>query len=92
MTFLTLTFVYVGAIVILLGLVPWNRAGVSESPFVTTFRTVRIPRASDVMNFVVLTAALSGANANALRGITHDLLPRPHRMGSRQPRSRWSES
>lgn len=63
MTFLTLTFVYVGAIVILLGVMPWNRAGVSESPFVTTFRTVRIPHASGLMNFVVLTAAISGANA-----------------------------
>jgi len=63
MTFLTLTFVYVGAMVILLGLMPWNRAGVSESPFVTTFRTIKIPRASGLMNFVVLTAALSGANA-----------------------------
>ena len=63
MTFLTLTIVYVGAVAILVGLMPWNRAGVSESPFVTTFRTVRIPHASGVMNFVVLTAALSGANA-----------------------------
>lgn len=63
MTFLTLTFVYVGAIVIVLGIMPWNSAGLRESPFVTTFRTVRIPHASGVMNFVVLTAALSGANA-----------------------------
>jgi L-asparagine transporter-like permease len=63
MTFLTLTFVYVGAIIILLGVMPWNHAGVTESPFVTTFRTVKIPHASGVMNFVVLTAALSGANA-----------------------------
>ncbi len=62
-TFLTLTFVYVGAIVVLLGVMPWNHAGVTESPFVTTFRTVKIPHASGVMNFVVLTAALSGANA-----------------------------
>jgi amino acid transporter, AAT family len=63
MTFLTLTFVYVGAMVILLGVMPWNRAGVSASPFVSTFRTVRIPHASGLMNFVVLTAAISGANA-----------------------------
>jgi amino acid transporter, AAT family len=63
LTFLILTFVYVGAIVILLGVMPWNHAGVTESPFVTTFRTVKIPHASGVMNFVVLTAALSGANA-----------------------------
>jgi L-asparagine transporter-like permease len=63
-TFLTLTFVYVGAIVVLLGVMPWNHAGVTESPFVTTFRTVKIPHAAGVMNFVVLTAALSGANAS----------------------------
>ena len=63
LTFLTLTFVYVGAMAVLLGVMPWNHAGVTESPFVTTFRTVRIPHASGVMNFVVLTAALSGANA-----------------------------
>ena len=63
LTFLTLTFVYVGAIVVLLGVMPWNHAGVTESPFVTTFRTIKIPHASGIMNFVVLTAALSGANA-----------------------------
>jgi len=63
MTFVTLTFVYVGAIAILLGVMPWDRAGVTESPFVTTFRTVNIPHAGGIMNFVVLTAALSGANA-----------------------------
>jgi len=63
LTFLILTFVYVGAMVVLLGMMPWNHARVTESPFVTTFRTVKIPHASGVMNFVVLTAALSGANA-----------------------------
>lgn len=62
-TFVTLTFVYVGAIIILLGVMPWNHAGVNESPFVATFRTVRIPHAAGIMNFVVLTAALSAANA-----------------------------
>ena len=63
-TFLTLTFAYLGAIVVLLGVMPWNHAGVTESPFVTTFRMVKLPRASAVMNFVVLSAALSGANAS----------------------------
>lgn len=63
LTFLTLSIVYVGAMVVLPGIMPWNHAGVMESPFVTTFRIARIPRAPDVMNFVVLTAALSGANA-----------------------------
>src|SRR5580658_9154369 len=63
MTFLTLALVYLGAIMILVGVMPWNRAGVTESPFVTVFRSVRLPGAVHFMNFVVLTAALSGANA-----------------------------
>jgi len=63
LTFVMLTVLYLGAIAILVGVMPWNRAGVSESPFVTIFRSVNIPGASHLMNFVVLTAALSGANA-----------------------------
>jgi L-asparagine transporter-like permease len=63
MTFLTLTFLYLGAIIILVGVMPWNHAGVTESPFVTVFRSVKVPGAAHFMNFVVLTAALSGANA-----------------------------
>ncbi|MGA2356237.1 MAG: amino acid permease [Terriglobales bacterium] len=62
-TFLTLAVLYLGAITILVGVMPWNRAGVTESPFVTVFRSVNIPGAAHFMNFVVLTAALSGANA-----------------------------
>jgi amino acid transporter, AAT family len=68
LTFFTLTLVYVAAMVVLLGVMPWNHAGVGESPFVTTFRIVKIPHASAVMNFVVLTAALSGANAALYAG------------------------
>jgi amino acid transporter, AAT family len=63
LTFVMLTLIYLGAIAVLVGVMPWNRAGVSESPFVTVFRVVDIPFASALMNFVVLTAALSGSNA-----------------------------
>jgi len=62
-SFLTLALLYLGAIIILVGVMPWNRAGVTESPFVTVFRSVGLPGAAHFMNFVVLTAALSGANA-----------------------------
>ncbi len=62
--FALLTFVYVGATVVLVGFLAWNRAGVTQSPFVTVFVVAGIPAASTIMNFVVLTAALSGANAN----------------------------
>jgi len=63
MTFLTLTLLYLGAIVILVGVLPWNHAAVTQSPFVTVFQSVKIPGATHIMNLVVLTAALSGANA-----------------------------
>jgi len=62
-TFAMLTFLYLGSMAVLVGVMPWNRAGASESPFVTVFRSVNIPGAAHLMNFVVLTDALSGANA-----------------------------
>lgn len=62
--FALLAFLYLGATTVLVGFLPWNRAGVAQSPFVTVFVVAGIPAASTLMNFVVLTAALSGANAN----------------------------
>src|SRR5258708_7466128 len=44
-------------------MMPWNHPGVSESPFVSVLRLAKVPAAAYFMNFVVLTAALSGANA-----------------------------
>jgi amino acid transporter, AAT family len=49
---------------VLVRVMPWRNAGVSESPFVTVFKVAGIPAAGFIMNFVVLTAALSGANAS----------------------------
>ena len=63
LTFLLLAGTYLGAITILVGVMPWNHTGVSESPFVSVLRLAHIPAAAYFMNFVVLTAALSGANA-----------------------------
>src|SRR6201999_2709331 len=64
LAFATLAIVYVGAMAILVGVMPWQHAGISESPFVTVFKVAGIPAAGFIMNFVVLTAALSGANAS----------------------------
>jgi amino acid transporter, AAT family len=62
--FAVLAFVYVGAMAVLVGVMPWRNAGISESPFVTVFKVAGIPAAGFIMNFVVLTAALSAANAS----------------------------
>ena len=63
LTILVLAGVYLGAITVLAGVMPWNHTGVSESPFVSVLRLAKVPAAAYLMNFVVLTAALSGANA-----------------------------
>jgi len=55
---------YIGGITLLVGLLPWNQASTEISPFVRAFETIGLPAASGVMNFVVLTAALSSANTN----------------------------
>jgi amino acid transporter, AAT family len=59
---------YIGAMVVLVGVVPWTSvqpgAALTASPFVTVFRLMRIPAATHVMNFVVLTAALSSMNCD----------------------------
>ncbi len=61
---LLLGAIYIGAVILLVGIVPWTRVGVGESPFVTVLRGTGIPAAASVMNFVVLTAAASSANAD----------------------------
>jgi AAT family amino acid transporter len=63
LTFFLLAALYLGAIIVLAGVIPWNQVGGSESPFVSVLSRARIPAAAFLMNFVVLTAALSGANA-----------------------------
>ncbi|WP_188647855.1 amino acid permease [Marinithermofilum abyssi] len=54
---------YVMAVIVLSALVPWQKAGLIESPFVTVFDMVGIPYAADIMNFVILTAILSVGNS-----------------------------
>jgi L-asparagine transporter-like permease len=63
LSFAALAFIYVGSMAVLVGVMPWKSAGVSESPFVTVFSIAGIRSAASIMNVVVLTAALSGANA-----------------------------
>ncbi len=54
---------YVGAIFVIVTIYPWNKLNSLGSPFVTTFAKVGITAAASIINFVVLTAALSGANS-----------------------------
>jgi L-asparagine transporter-like permease len=61
---LSLSAIYIVMTLLLLAMTPWRELGVGESPFVRGLSTIGIPGAAGVMNFVVLSAALSSANAN----------------------------
>ena len=54
---------YVGAVLLLVTILPWNDEGVAASPFVAAFTEMGIPYADHVMNAVVLTAVLSCLNS-----------------------------
>ncbi|NHC38649.1 amino acid permease [Bacillus sp. MM2020_1] len=54
---------YIGALGIMMTLYPWNEIGSTGSPFVLIFDKIGIPGAADLINFVVLTAALSAFNS-----------------------------
>lgn len=58
-----IAFFYVGAVLLLCMVLPWTAYSGGESPFVTVFSSIGIPWAGDIMNFVVLTAALSSCNS-----------------------------
>jgi L-asparagine transporter-like permease len=59
---------YVGAMVVLIGIVPWNLiqpgSDVTASPFVKVFQLIGVPAAEHLVNFVVITAAASSMNCN----------------------------
>ena len=54
---------YVGAMTVLMALWPWDEVGMEASPFVQIFSNVGIPAAAHILNFVVLTAAISVYNS-----------------------------
>lgn len=54
---------YVGAMAVLMALWPWDEVGMGASPFVQIFSNVGIPSAAHILNFVVLTAAISVYNS-----------------------------
>lgn len=53
---------YVGALFVIMSIYPWEKIGTQGSPFVLTFEKIGIPSAAGIINFVVLTAALSSCN------------------------------
>lgn len=54
---------YIGALLVIMSIYPWNVINPSESPFVQVFVAVGIVGAASIINFVVLTSAASACNS-----------------------------
>ncbi|MCG3399434.1 amino acid permease [Staphylococcus massiliensis] len=54
---------YIGAIFVIVTVYPWDELGNLGSPFVATFAKVGVTIAAALINFVVITAAMSGCNS-----------------------------
>jgi L-asparagine transporter-like permease len=67
-TALRIFLFYVLALAVVAALIPWPQTGggvtVTESPFVKVLGHSGVPQAAGIMNFVIVSAALSGMNTN----------------------------
>lgn len=54
---------YVGAVAIILALIPWDQVSDGESPFVLAWESLGIGAAAGILNAVVLSSALSSSNS-----------------------------
>lgn len=59
---------YIGSLVVLLSLFPWDRVASGGSPFVLIFSQIGVASVATILNFVVLTAALSVCNSVTYAG------------------------
>lgn len=58
-----LAIFFIGTMFVLSALLPREKAGLIESPFVMVFDLTGFSHSADIMNFVILTALLSAANS-----------------------------
>jgi AAT family amino acid transporter/D-serine/D-alanine/glycine transporter len=54
---------YIGALLIIMSLVPWTQLDPKASPFVFVFGKLGLPGAATIINLVVITAAASSCNS-----------------------------
>ena len=53
---------YIGALAVVMALMPWRQLSPTVSPFVIVFGKIGLPAAAHIINFVVITAAASSCN------------------------------
>lgn len=61
---IALSAIYIVTVALLIAVLPWQQIDGRGSPFVAVLAARGVPAAASVMNFVVLSAALSSSNAN----------------------------
>jgi amino acid transporter, AAT family len=54
---------YLGALMVIMSLVPWTELSPDMSPFVFVFDKMHVPAAATIINLVVITAATSSCNS-----------------------------
>jgi GABA permease len=54
---------YLGSILVLVTILPWDSHTLLKNPFVSVLNVLNIPAAGEIMNFIVLTAVLSCLNS-----------------------------
>nr|WP_230085348.1 MULTISPECIES: D-serine/D-alanine/glycine transporter [Arthrobacter] len=54
---------YVGALIILMSVIPWTQFAAGHSPFIAMFSLAGLGAAATIVNLVVLTSAMSSANS-----------------------------
>ncbi|MGA3277874.1 amino acid permease [Lactiplantibacillus pentosus] len=62
-TLLRILLFYIGALIVIMGIIPWTSLSPDSSPFVQVFKSAGYPAAAAIINFVVLTSAASSLNS-----------------------------
>lgn len=62
-TILRILLFYIGALIVIMGIIPWTSLSANSSPFVQVFKLAGFPAAAATINFVVLTSAASSLNS-----------------------------
>ena len=74
----TLLILYLAAVAVLIGLVPWSKVAVNGSPFVALFAALHQPVIAGILNAVILSAVISAINSN-MYGVPRMLTSLAHR-------------
>lgn len=70
-TLIRILLFYIGALIVIMGIIPWHALTAEKSPFVQVYQLAGIPAAAAIINFVVLTAAASALNSSIFSAGRH---------------------